>query len=38
MTPNALVKVIIQSYDGATDAENAFQCAGKDDASTTESS
>src|SRR5512132_3152847 len=31
-TPNALVNVIIQSNDGTSDAENAYQAAGKSDA------
>src|SRR5262245_33261453 len=33
-TPNALVKVIIQSSDGASGAENAYQAAGNGDAYT----
>ncbi|TML15869.1 MAG: hypothetical protein E6G31_03050, partial [Actinobacteria bacterium] len=31
-TPNALVNVIIQSNDGTSDAENAYQAAGSGDA------
>src|SRR4030095_7894672 len=31
-TPNALVNVIIQSNDGTSDAENAYQAAGNRDA------